>query len=122
MKVSVCKESNSYTWERRCDDIKYAKNNIKIGGEKTYHTLSFSFSFEKENDVTYFAHSTPYTFTMLDRYLLDITNDTHYNSIFKRKTLAESPGGNYVEMVTITNFKALKEKKVVFITSRVHPG
>jgi cytosolic carboxypeptidase protein 2/3 len=61
---------------------------------------------------------------MLDRHLLNITNDPHYAPIFKRKTISESPGGNYVEMVTITNFKSSSnsEKKVVFITSRVHPG
>ena len=122
MKVAVCRQSNHHTWERQCEDIKYLKNNVKIGGEKTYHTLSFTYTFEREADVTYFAHSPPYTFSMLDRHLLAITNDPHFNSIFKRKTLTESPGGNYVDMLTITNFKSVREKKVAFITSRVHPG
>jgi hypothetical protein len=45
MKVSVCKETNNYIWERQCDDIKYTKNNIKIKGEKTYYSLSFTFNF-----------------------------------------------------------------------------
>jgi len=43
-------------------------------------------------------------------------------SIVKRKTLTESPGKNYVDMVTITNFKSKKQKKIIFITARVHPG
>jgi hypothetical protein len=59
---------------------------------------------------------------MLDSYLLDITNNPSYSSIFKRKTLTESPGGNYIELLTITNFKSKREKKTAFITSRVHPG
>ena len=59
---------------------------------------------------------------MLDKFLLNITNDSHYNPIFKRKTLTESPGGNYVELLTITNFKNSREKRTVFLTSRVHPG
>ena len=45
MKVSVSRESNGYCWERRGEDIKYLKNNIKIGPEKTYHTLSFTYDF-----------------------------------------------------------------------------
>jgi hypothetical protein len=59
---------------------------------------------------------------MLDAYLLNISNNNELSTIFKRKTLGESPGGNYVDMLTITNFKQKREKKVVFITSRIHPG
>lgn len=122
MKVLVCSESNKYTWRRSCDNINYMKNNIKISQEKTYYSLSFSYTFEKENDITYFAHSPPYTFTMLDTYLLKLSNSNEYSSYFKRRTLTESPGGNYVELLTITNFQSKKDKRTVFITSRVHPG
>jgi murein tripeptide amidase MpaA len=59
---------------------------------------------------------------MLDRYLLKIDNKSEYTHIFKRRTLTESPGGNYVELLTITNFRVKQPKKIVFVTSRVHPG
>jgi hypothetical protein len=72
--------------------------------------------------VTYFAHSAPYTFTMLDKFLLRISNSNEGRLLCKRKTLTESLGGNYVDMLTITNFTLKKEKRVVFVTSRVHPG
>jgi hypothetical protein len=122
MKIALARRSNGYSWLRGCEDIRYIKNNIKTKSEKTYYTLSFTFEFDEENDTTFFAHSPPYTYSMLDHYLLNITNSPNYSSIFKRKTLTESPGGNYVELLTITNFKSKREKKTAFITSRVHPG
>jgi hypothetical protein len=122
MKISQCRESSGYCWARGGEDITYLRNNVKLHQDKTYYTLSFSFLFDREDDVTYFAHSPPYTFSMMDRHLLNISNNPHLNSLVKRKTLTESPGGNYIDMLTITNFKLGRPKKVVFITSRVHPG
>lgn len=45
MKVLVCSESNKYTWIRGCEDISYMKNNLKIGSNKAYYSLSFSYNF-----------------------------------------------------------------------------
>lgn len=45
---------------------------------------------------------------MLDSYLLNISNNISYQAICKRKTLTETPGGNYVDMLTITNFISKK--------------
>jgi hypothetical protein len=122
MKVAYCRESGGHVWTRGCEDIAYSRNNLKINNERSYYSLSFSYVFEHENDTTYFAHSPPYTFSMLDRFLLSISNNANLTPIVRRKTLAESPGQNYVDMLTITNFKSKKQKKIVFITARVHPG
>lgn len=40
----------------------------------------------------------------------------------KRKVLARSLGGNLVEMVSITNAQQCVNKRVIFVTARVHPG
>lgn len=76
MKILCCSETNKYVWTRGCEEISYMKNNISIGKEKSYYTLSFTYNFDKENDTTYFAHSAPYTFTMLDNFLINITHNS----------------------------------------------
>jgi cytosolic carboxypeptidase protein 2/3 len=105
MKILFCCESNNHTWSRGCEDITYRKTNIKVSGDKYHYALTFSYEFNQQNDTTYFAHSAPYTFTMLDRFLLTISNSIENRLICKRKTLAESPGGNYVDMLIISNFR-----------------
>ena len=40
-----------------------------------YYTLTWSHTFEQDQDVVYFAHSYPYTFTDLCKYLDKIESD-----------------------------------------------
>jgi hypothetical protein len=40
-----------------------------------YYTLSFSVTFENSHDTVYFAHSYPYTFSDLQRYLSKLEAD-----------------------------------------------
>ena len=59
---------------------------------------------------------------MLENFLFKLIEEGE-NPYAKRRNVAISPGGNYVDLVTITNFKNKDNKKrIVFITSRVHPG
>lgn len=138
MRVSWCSRSTGLSWSRGGEDIRYRKTNIPSSSfplsssSRCYFALSFTFEFKEENDVTYFAYCYPYTFSMLDKHLLDISQNPDYRHLLKRKTIAESPGKNYVELLTITNFKPAEEgksnralhdhKKTVFVTARVHPG
>ncbi len=74
MKISTSSKSNNYKWTHSCSNIQYRKTNIEIDNKnKSYYALSFTCDFLL-NDVVYFAYSVPYTFTMLDRYLLEIGN------------------------------------------------
>ena len=53
-------------WYRGGYNISYKKNNIlreKIKRTKCYHTLTFSYNFQHDNDVVYFAQSFPYTYS-----------------------------------------------------------
>jgi hypothetical protein len=40
---------------------------------KVLHTLTFKYTFVYENDIVFFAHFYPYTFTDLEKYLAKTT-------------------------------------------------
>lgn len=52
-------------WTRGGVDICYYQNSMKRKNQGYYFTLTWQYTFEHENDVVYFAHSYPYTFTDL---------------------------------------------------------
>ncbi|XP_021353339.1 uncharacterized protein LOC110450250 isoform X7 [Mizuhopecten yessoensis] len=116
-------------WIRSGSDIKYYRNNIKYEttkGEKPFYSLTWTVEFPHDNDTVYFAHCFPYTYTDLQDYLLDITNDPVKSKICKQRVLCRTLAGNLVYVLTITspsqNPEDIKHKKAVVITSRVHPG
>lgn len=39
-----------------------------------------------------------------------------------RRRIGQSLSGNFIEMLTITNFGGDTKKPVIFISARVHPG
>ncbi|XP_033752489.1 uncharacterized protein LOC117336185 isoform X9 [Pecten maximus] len=116
-------------WIRSGSDIKYYRNNIKYEtskGEKPFYSLTWTVEFPHDNDTVYFAHCFPYTYTDLQDYLLDISNDPVKSKICKQRVLCRTLAGNLVYVLTITspsqNPEDIKHKKAVVITSRVHPG
>jgi hypothetical protein len=82
-------ESIGTRWQRGGFDISYHKNTQKtsiitkaideVSNEelkkelykriKVLHTLTFKYTFMYENDIVFFAHFYPYTFTDLEKYL-----------------------------------------------------
>jgi cytosolic carboxypeptidase protein 2/3 len=78
----------------------------------------------------YFAHSYPYTFSDLQRYLNRLESDPRKKLRFRRKVLCQTLAGNNVDMLIVTSFAPLggeaaeqiKQRKGVVISSRVHPG
>lgn len=116
-------------WIRSGSDIKYYRNNIKYEtskGEKPFYSLTWTVEFPHDHDTVYFAHCFPYTYTDLQDYLLDISNDPVKSKICKQRVLCRTLAGNLVYVLTITspsqNPEDIKHKKAVVITSRVHPG
>lgn len=91
-----------------------------------YYTLTFSVQFPHDFDTVYFAHSYPYTFSDLQRYLLKIESDSRTREMFQRKLLTQTLAGNPLEILTITTLtdspEKIRSKKGIIITSRVHPG
>ena len=80
-------KTNGKGWQRAGKDICYYQNSIKKRTAGHYYTLTFSVNFEYDNDTVYFAHSYPYTFSDLQRYLLKLENDSLTKHRFRRKML-----------------------------------
>ena len=101
-------------WERGCHDISYTQNKYTNANcPNGLYSVEFTYTFGKGTKEIYFAHSIPYTYTMLHEYLAKKNQ--------KRFLLCKSLAGNNVEYLHITN-KNEKKKQVIMLTSRVHPG
>jgi cytosolic carboxypeptidase protein 2/3 len=74
----------------------------------------------------YFAHSYPYTYSDMQRYIARLEADPKKKHRFRRKELCKSIAGNSVDILIITSFgtdfEEMKKRKGVVISSRVHPG
>ncbi|XP_053326203.1 cytosolic carboxypeptidase 6 [Spea bombifrons] len=87
------------------------------------YVMSFAFCFDREEDTYQFAYCYPYTYTRLQHYLDSL--DRQGLEYVQRELLALSVQQRRLDLLTITNPKNLEsgvEQRVVFITSRVHPG
>lgn len=74
-------------WVRGGSDICYYQNTMKRKSNGYYYTLTWQHTFEHENDVVYFAHSYPYTYTDLQRYLEKLEADPKRKQRFRRRPL-----------------------------------
>ncbi|CAG2184757.1 AGBL2_3 [Mytilus edulis] len=80
-------------WIRCGAEIKYYKNNLKYQsgrGEKPFYSLTWTVQFPNSHDTVYFAHCFPYTYTDLQDYLLDCSNDPIKSKICKQRVLCNS--------------------------------
>jgi hypothetical protein len=69
-------KQNDTGWHRVGSDIRYYQNNIRNQAagnrfpSKRYYTLTFTHTFEADNDQVYFSHCFPYTYS-------DLSEDLH---------------------------------------------
>lgn len=75
-----------------------------------------------DNDTVYIAHCYPYTYTRLQNFLKELEVDPKRKHLVQRKTLCQTVAGNNCDYVIISDFNNGKDKKGIFLTSRVHPG
>ncbi|XP_072573911.1 cytosolic carboxypeptidase 2-like isoform X2 [Paramormyrops kingsleyae] len=112
-------------WMRVGSDIKYYRNNREDDGQ-AFYLLTWTFQFPHEADICYLAHSYPYTYSDLQRYLMGVTSDPATAVHCKLRVLCHSLAGNAVYVLTVTSPSISREvgraKRVVVVTSRVHPG
>lgn len=112
-------------WTRQGTDVCYYANSLKRKGSFHYFTLTFAITFDNDYDTCYLAHSYPYTYSDLQRYLNKLMKDPIRNQYVQRKMLCQSLAGNPADLLTISSFdtaEKMKQKKAVVFSSRVHPG
>ena len=132
MKVSVYSdkksEKKSVGWHKDCDDIRYFLNGIRKDVtyySKSYYTLTFTYNFEYDDDLVYFAYSVPYTYTDLRNDIAAIESDPARNKLVRKANLCRTLSGENCELLTITsadNLENFRMRKGIVITARVHPG
>ena len=126
------KQESKVEWYRDGTEIYYYKNWFKregvAGSEKWYYTLTFTYTFQYDNDHVYFAYSMPYSYSDLWNDLNKLMSNEDVKSFVSRNVLCRTIAGNKWEYLTITSkenndseFKTIKKKGVI-ITARVHPG
>uniref|UniRef100_A0A1I8F176 Peptidase_M14 domain-containing protein n=1 Tax=Macrostomum lignano TaxID=282301 RepID=A0A1I8F176_9PLAT len=87
------------------------------------YVLSFAFCFDKEDDVYQFAYCYPYTYTRLQAYLDSL--ERKGLDYVQRDLLGLSVQQRRLDLLTVShpdNLTDEAQKRVVFITARVHPG
>ncbi|XP_035828851.1 cytosolic carboxypeptidase 2 [Aplysia californica] len=120
---------NKVGWVRAGQNIKYYKNNVRYEAGRAdhyYYSMTWTVRFEHDHDTVYFSHCYPYTYTDLQDYLLEVSNDPIKSRICKQRVLCRTLAGNLVYILTITSASQspedMKHKKAVVVTARVHPG
>jgi len=110
-------------WHRGGFDIRYKKNNLARGKASHYFTLSYSYTFNYENDTVYFAYSEPYTYTRLVNLLHQLRLKTLETNVeFSESSLCQTLGGLNCPMIRIRSKGKSGPKTKVCISARVHPG
>ncbi|XP_056459268.1 cytosolic carboxypeptidase 6-like [Gadus chalcogrammus] len=87
------------------------------------YVMSFAFCFDREDDVYQFAYCYPYTYSRLQHYLAGL--ERRNLPYLQREQLGLSVQQRRLDLLTITNPahpSPERGKKLVFLTSRVHPG
>ena len=121
-------------WHRVGEDVRYYRNKISAPfekgrprGSRVYNTLTFTHTFERSNDVCFFAMCYPYTYSDLQHYLYNLQRDESRNSNFRRDVLCRTLADNTCDVLTVTEGNCrtpakLEKRLGIVITARVHPG
>ncbi|KAJ8930881.1 hypothetical protein NQ314_016301 [Rhamnusium bicolor] len=100
----------------------YQKSAVHQG----HYVLSFSFGFDKEDDVFQFCLAPPYSYTRLQTFLNTLEKKaTYLSENFKRELLESSVQKRRLDLITIGSLdrnQPKSKRRVVAIMARVHPG
>ncbi|KAF7391837.1 hypothetical protein HZH68_011380 [Vespula germanica] len=116
------------SWVRTGTDICYYRNCYQRPTKgKNYLTTSFTVIFPHAYDVCYLAYHFPYTYSQLMTNIWKWTKKLSPSNVyFRAESLCESLNNNENPVLTITSpdtkNNPIQNRKVIFLTSRVHPG
>ncbi|NXT41024.1 CBPC2 carboxypeptidase, partial [Pelecanoides urinatrix] len=114
-------QSRGIGWRRVGADVCYYQGGS--GEEPAAFRLSWTVRFPHDGDTCFFAHSYPYTYSDLQRYLRALTGDPVRSRYCAVRALCRSLAGNTIHLLTITSpAAATAAKRVVVLSARVHPG
>jgi hypothetical protein len=118
-------------WLREGSSIAYHRNKRTYTkrasqNRRHYYTLTFTYTFEHADDVVFFAHCYPFTYSDLQNDVRALEEDERARKIMRRRQLCRTIGGNRCELLTVTAFNedvaVLRSRAAIVISARVHPG
>lgn len=112
-------------WTKGGFDVRYWRNSIpKVGRTKIthYYTLTFTYTFQYDNDTVYFAYSEPYLYTKLRQFLDRQRASCSPGVVWEESVLCKSLGGLNVPLIKIREAGRERAKRLITVTARVHPG
>lgn len=116
-------ETKGIGWIREGERVQYFPNTIKKEHrDGHYYSLAFEYKVMNEDDEIYFSHSYPYTYSDLNNYMKSVFSETYPDLILSLGVVGESIAGNRVDVLTVTGKNYDKNKKVVWVLARQHPG
>lgn len=118
----IVKSTGRPKWQR------VPKSNVfyyKSAAHQDHYVLSWSFAFDKEDEVYQFALAPPYSYSRLQCTLGVL--ETKFANRFLRESLTNSVQNRRLELITIDHIKRksleVKSKvRVIFILARIHSG
>ncbi|NXL62046.1 CBPC2 carboxypeptidase, partial [Chordeiles acutipennis] len=111
--------SRGIGWRRVGTDVRYYRGG---GEEPAVFCLSWSVRFPHDGDTCFFAHSYPYTYSDLQRYLRALAGDPVRSRHCAVRALCRSLAGNTIYLLTISSPAGAAGKRAVVLSARVHPG
>lgn len=129
-------EKNNKSWHYDCSEVSYSRSDLSIKSSKPkkpkFYTLSFTYEFKQDFDQVYFSHCFPYTYLDLVSYIRSSEKLESVKKFLKIERIGRTTIGNEIFCFIITNDiihkfpfyinSAIKNKKMIFLTGRVHPG
>ncbi|NXX16842.1 CBPC2 carboxypeptidase, partial [Podargus strigoides] len=112
-------QSRGIGWRRVGTDVRYYRGG---GEEPAAFRLSWAARFPHDADTCFFAHSYPYTYSDLQRYLRALAGDPARSRYCTVRALCRSLAGNVIYLLTVTSPGGAAAKRAVLLSARAHPG